>query len=208
MIPAPTPVRLTPLLRGDLWRTIAYGVMRVAVGFGLCLTTGCTSSAYLTGTVDSGAGYDPGLGVRYELSGDSGLLRPRLDLHLAYMPKRHASSGYTYAGAAGLMLGKSWWVEPGWTVYGYESRFDDGTTWEKRQSSPYLRIGRTSPDWQVALRYVPPSDDSYNSDSLGIDWRYTGERWSWYVAPDVYRLTVNGERREDVGMRVGVGKVW
>jgi hypothetical protein len=186
----------------------------------LCLT-GCTSSAYLTGTFDSGSGYDPGAGVRVETTTDHGAIRPRLDATVSYQPKRDADTGYTYSGAAGLQWhGRVAFVEAGWIAYGYESRFTRcgsdrpvrrpcvKDVWRGSESSPYLRLGAEWPEFLFATLYVPPSDDQYKSDSLSIEARWIRKRLTVFVAPSFYRYTYNNEVRTDAGLTAGIGKRW
>lgn len=186
----------------------------------LLLLMGCTTTAFLTGERARSSGYEDGVGVRVETVRSEGTIRPRADLKVTNQKKLDASDGYTYSGSLGAQWhGRALFLEAGWIAYGYESTFGGNdckrthpvrpcTVWAKDESSPYLRVGMDHDDLLVALRYVPPSDDTYKSDTVTLESRWQWRRLALSLEPSVYRMTLNNDRTTGASLTVGIGLVW
>lgn len=195
-------------------RVIAIA-LGVAIAAMVCFAlTGCASvpstsgAAFLAGVHDPGSNYEDGIGLRVEAMTDTPL-RPVVRASVTNAFKTFADSGYTYAAAAGLRYGETWYAEGGYTVFGYASSVASAT-FDDNDSTSYWRIGYDATDWGVAATYYPVFGGKYETDELRVESRFAFGRLVLFVEPAFYRMTlpVAQERVSDVALRGGVGVRW
>ena len=194
----------------DLLTPAAYVLAAAAICFVLLCSTGCSSSgaAYVVATSDPAAGYDPGLGVRVDLT-THGTLRPVLKATMTNAAKSVADTGYTYSAYTGVAYGTTWYGEAGWLQYGYKSTFKDGTVWKSDKNSWYSAVGYRAPNWSLALRYVPPTDDAYESDDISLEGKVMFGKVILFAEPSIYSFKRNGQDKEThSSVRAGIGWHW
>ena len=166
-------------------------------------------AAYLYAVSDTQSGYRPGVGLRFDIA-STGKLAAVARIEASNAPKRDAESGYTYSASAGVRLGERFYAEPGAIVYGYSSQFSNGAIWTKRSQSWYAALGYRGENLAIAARYVPPTKDAYDSDTLSIESVFHAGRVSWFLSPSIFRLTYpsDGRRETHSAISGGIGVRW
>jgi len=205
------PRLLAPLLRLSVRWDIVLSLCCAIAAVGLAIIlTGCATTGSIQAVVinDPSSGYDTGAGVSIDAA-TRGTLALATRGTATNARKHNSESGYTYSGAAGLRYGKRFFAEAGGIWYGYESRFDDGSTWAKDRHTPYAAVGMTLPRWQGVLRYYPSNGDNYDVTTVALESRHYFGRWLLTLEPELYRITLpDGERATETAIRAGVGWAW
>jgi hypothetical protein len=173
-------------------------------------------AGYVTGNFAGGAGYSPGIGVQGQAQLRYKWIEGVVTGSTAWQTKTGASFGYTYA-ANGQLRAYVWrdlYLAGAYNFSGYESRFDNGTTWAKSGSNFGGGIGWEGDDWTAQAMIYNKEDLSPNKVWFAtLDGQVRLYKLLWAMAGLKYMTfdqAVNGrtERLDALNCVVGLGVRW
>ena len=102
-----------------------------------------SAGAFITGNFAGGAGYSPGVGALAEAQVRWKFLEFKLSGGATNQRKKRSAIGYTYGGTAQLRgyVWQDFYLLGAYSLGGYSSQFENGTTWAKSGSNYGLGIG-------------------------------------------------------------------
>jgi len=171
------------------------------------------AGGYVTGNFSGGAWYSPGVGFSGLLQGRWKFLEMQISGGATTQKKTGSSIGYTYGGTAQLR-GYVWqdvYLLGAYSLGGYSSQFENGTTWAKSGSNYGLGIG-----WQpkfMDINFIVFNKEDLSPNKVwycSLNTQYQIWKYVWGIINFKYMTydqMYNGEmqRWEALNSVIGIG---
>ena len=198
------------MIGGSLSKKYLFvGVVCIAIAL-LCIAALATAhefSVYAIG-VSEGAGYDPGFGISGEYQHRGDIFGFATSADFLSQKKARADSGFKYGvDAQGRAYLGDWYLGVGGAWAGYDSKFDDGSHWQKDAVWPVLQTGFDGEIFDAWMAYYFQEQQTENEVSaikLGMSWVLL-EHYKAFAEASLLDYKQAGLDDEDATISAGVG---